>query len=773
MKIRAKVVSPVVFVLLLLSSPLVARAGGTQADRLAAENLLFSARELIHGDPDAPGRAARIVTLLQAAEAIEPEHPRTCRLLSEVYALQGKAEKAAQAVAVCLEAHPQDAQLASRWLALQLAQLQQAQQRAVFLKEILERPELSDALKSDAAVQLALIRQGQGQPHEAHAMFLRALRLDPLSPEAISAFLNLSGPVDPEKRAELMIRLHVSQPRNQALNLRIALMLGQFGLYGRALEMFDTIEKVHAGGDVASVDPAVLSAWCNALLDAGKPRQMLDLVKKASDSEQAEEDPWLLPRIEAHRMLGESDKAKPLIDLLEKRYRKRLSQEDLSAALATEVSWFYLTWKPDDKEAAAFAQKASDLQPDHPLSRRVLGMSLLAAGQEDKGLTLLEPLMEKDAFAAAGVARHFLDADRSEDAAAAVKAGARASRSGPGARVLRSLAARMKLQLDPPGGARTAAKAFDEATWVRTAVVSPERFVRVTLVPVDQSVLPGEPIEVDAIVENLSQQPLPLGLQGILRPVMKLRVVTGSARVFDDLPPLVWQAPRVLLPEARMQTRYRLDIGDLGSTLRSMPFARGSLTVTAWPESSVSDQAQEGPAKPRLSVEPVVILRRSLVSTDSDSPDAWLRAYRRRVADLESMLEQKDLTRRLRAGRQVAALAGFSRRVELGKAQMPKLLRDVSLRPDARRLLRKALLNTSPVVRSQVLTDLANLPLSEAMAGPVTARLGDPSWLVRMRAVELVGQSRLGDRGKILEHFASARHQMVSQMARAFVPQSD
>jgi hypothetical protein len=118
----------------------------------------------------------------------------------------------------------------------------------------------------------------------------------------------------------------------------------------------------------------------------------------------------------------------------------------------------------------------------------------------------------------------------------------------------------------------------------------------------------------------------------------------------------------------------------------------------------------------------------------------------------------------------VALLALLARRVDLDQASLPPMLSGISLSEDATALLGKALLNRSPVVRAQVLATLQQGPLSDAVIDRAAGRLGDPSWLVRMRAVELLGAARVSGRRPVLEHFATQGAEHVARMARAFLP---
>jgi tetratricopeptide (TPR) repeat protein len=761
----------IICALLLSFAPGVAPAQElSEADRLAAENLVHSARALIHGRADVPGRAGRIVTLLTAAEAIHPGQPGICRLLSDVYALRDQPQRAADAAAVCLRARPDDVQTGRRWVSLQLAQFQTAEQRKAFLADLLESRELSDVVKAHVAGQLATVLRGQGQTEQAREMFLRALALDSSSPEAISVVLEMEQAGEPQRRVELMGRLHRAQPRNAALNLRWALTLGQLGLHDAALEAFDYMDALRKKVPSPATDEPFLAAWCNALLDAGKWRAVIEKIERRTGGQDEASADWLLPLLEAHRALGNSQESEKLLSRLEAQYRKRLEAEPMTASLATELAWFYLVWKPDPLEALKFARRAQALQPDHPLSRRVLGMALLGGGQTREALELLEPLAAHDAYAAASVAQHYIDTGDKDRAAGIVAQAADVSRSGPGARELLAVAGQLEAKIEPPAAADEARKQWGDSTWLRKIAVNPGQALRITLEPVKETLLPGDAIEVRAILENLTDKSLPLGPEGVLSAVLKPRVVTGSGQAFDDLPLMTWASGGALAPEAKLETKARLDVGALESRLSAMPLAAGSLTVAATCEPIIGASGEAESGQPGLAVEPVALERRSLVEADSNAPSAWVSAYRNRLASLESALAGEDLPGRISAGRQVALLALLARRVDLDQASLPPMLSGISLSEDATALLGKALLNRSPVVRAQVLATLQQGPLSDAVIDRAAGRLGDPSWLVRMRAVELLGAARVSGRRPVLEHFATQGAEHVARMARAFLP---
>jgi hypothetical protein len=54
------------------------------------------------------------------------------------------------------------------------------------------------------------------------------------------------------------------------------------------------------------------------------------------------------------------------------------------------------------------------------------------------------------------------------------------------------------------------------------------------------------------------------------------------------------------------------------------------------------------------------------------------------------------------------------------------------------------------------------------MLKPMGPRFDDPSWLVRLRAAETIGQSRTAGRKTILEYLAADKVSYVRDMAKAF-----
>ena len=107
------------------------------------------------------------------------------------------------------------------------------------------------------------------------------------------------------------------------------------------------------------------------------------------------------------------------------------------------------------------------------------------------------------------------------------------------------------------------------------------------------------------------------------------------------------------------------------------------------------------------------------------------------------------------------------RQAELGKKKLPRGFDLVYKRNDMLILCRTALGDRSPVVRSEMLTALGRVKLDEPLLELLIPAFKDPSWLVRLRVVELIGASGTKGRKSIIDYFASDDQEYVKNMARA------
>ncbi len=741
--------------------------GQTAPARMAGASLRHSAVSLLHR-PEAPGRAGRIYALIRAAGAIDKSSPETCRILADIHAVRSQPVQAAKALATCVRGGSRDIQLGRRWLSLELAGLQRAETRAQLLEQLIKDNSLPGELRAEAAVQLGKIRLGQAEPTLAAAMYQRALRADPGNPSALAAMLATNVGIGNDTRAATVIRLHNALPGNETLAVRAADALGAVGLYDRAVTMLDYVGDLREKLGITEAARSFLSARCNALLDAGHARDVVKLLEPHIEKTGGYDDIYL-PLIEAYQRLGKPDQAKPLIDAMETHLKQQLEDQPLTGELAIQLGWFYAVIKPDSKQAETFAEAAEKLQPDNPLARRIRGVSLLQAGRSEQAVKLLNPLVGSDPWAAAFLADHYHQAGQGDLARQTLNNAGLATRSGPAARQLRTVAKAIQVELPTPPGAQAAREAFQAGQQLRIWTLTPQMALSVQLQAVDDEVAPGEPMELIVKLTNLTGQPLPLGADGVARPVVALEAVTGAGRTFNRLPTAILPAPRLLAATSSIQTRLRVDVGELDRALRQVPLSRGVVTFSGTFDPQTDKNGKTVSLSPGLQVAPAAIVRAGLVvPPQADTPAAWKRSYDQAIDRIDSASRSKTLARRLLAARQVASLLALSRNVELGKAEMPDMLKGLSVKPDAMDLYKRLLLDRSPVVRAEMLAAVQAAALGNDMLKPMGPRFDDPSWLVRLRAAETIGQSRTTGRKTILEYLSADKVSYVRDMARAF-----
>ena len=741
-----------------------ASAPAQDAARVAAAQLAHGAVDLLHSRPETPGRAGRVVALLEAAAALDADSPTICRMTADLHVLHNDAAAAAAALRRCVGSAAPDQDLAERWLQLELSTRQTAEARVELLRGLVDDPATAESVKADAAAALGRLRVGQKEYAEALAMFQRALRHDPHNLSALTGMLEMPQGVSVADRAGMVLRLHETRPRDVGSAILAAATLGELGLHDQALQMLDFAGQLE--GERPS--PAMLMARSNALLDAKQYQQAIDLLNAQLVQGQGFSDLYL-PLVEAHLRLKQEEQRKPLIEAIEGHLRKGIAEGPVSADQAVQISWFYSAVKPDAAKAAEFAALAEKLQPDHPLTQRVLGAALLQAGKADEAIAKLAPLAPQDPFAAALLVKHYGQAGQKDEAARVLEASALASRSGPGARWLRQAAEEAALKVPAHEAAAAAAEAYAAGERIRRLTLAPQQAVKVTLAGTKEEFLPGEPIELVATLTNIADRAIPLGEAGLAQAVMPLRVVTGSGREFSRLPTVVFPGPRQLHPGRSVQTTLRIDVGELGDTLAVSPLARGSLTVVATFNPIRDARGRWTSATPTVPEPSAVLVRLPLIESPT-RPDAtsWRLAYTDMLARLEKGLKSDSLPDRILAGRQIGSLVCKARHVELGLSSMPEALADMSLKPDAIKLYQKALVDRSPLVRAQVIASLLPVSLSEELLKPLGPRLTDPSWLVRLRVCELIGASRSTGRKTVLDLMAADKAEPVQAMARAF-----
>ncbi len=743
------------------------------ADRLAAESLRNAGFSMVHSPAGTPARARRLVALVTFADRLQPGHPQTHWMLASIHETQGKLQPAAAATRVCLAARPRDHALGVRHLRLAGGTLEKRTDRIAFLRTAIARKDLPDSVRAAAAVELAQVQQTSGAKGALQA-YNEAIALDPCNPRALQGRLALKADPTPLDRIDAMIGLLKGNPGATSVAWEAAVLLDQLGLYASSLELFDHAHEVaRRRGEEISHDFLVNSF--NTMLDAGQAQRALETFVPMQEKFKASADFQSL-LIEAYRDRGQNDKADAIVRTMDLSYRVKAPSAAVSLSSATELAWFYLTTLPRPEAALEHARQAAMLKPDSPLVQRILGIAELTSGRKqlaDVGLARLRKILTKDIYAAVFLAEHYHATRDAASGKEAILAGAAHAHSGPAFRRLLAVAGKLKVTIPAAGDAdkvRDRIKTLDRKALAIAR--KPETAVTVTLRPPAKSVAVGEAVTIEATLTNRAATRLSLGDWGLFSPVLALQVSVagGTTGTFTNLPLATWPAPRYLEPGGSVRCTVRLDVGGLAATLAAHPLDDLMLTV-----SGVLDPVQEGrtfrSGVPSIVVQPVQITRSSLLGAfDRSNADLWRATYQRSLGLIVRDIKHGSLPQRMRAVRQIGALLTLARRVELGKATLPKQLADVFSKPVLFAMLQAALRDKSDVVRAEMIAALGTVPMENDIVTLISRGAGveDPSGLVRFRLVELLGASGLRGQETIIDFLARDRYDMVRMMAQAF-----
>ena len=745
-----------------------------ETDRLAAESLVYHADRLSLL-PDAPGRLTRARALLEFARRLDASSREVYRLLENVYRSSDSEQQADAALEAYLAACPGDYEKSQSWLRVKWNRMNSVEARIEFCKSVAEDRSRPAAVKADALVEMALRLHGRGDRAEAIEAVNRAIRLDPYNTEALGLKQRLEPTAGGD--VELMLARLTVCPADASAAIALADMLQAKGLYKQAISFFEHAGNAAGPGDKhLSLEAA--AGMCDAMLDAGQAEKAIEdfePLRKANP----DADELAFRLVEAHRILGQKDKADKLVAELISSYKSR--QTTSPANLVKELAWFFLAVKLDDpRSALRCAQQAVQLapmtdSPAGPAPEVLLAAAKLKSGNTAEGVQGLSRLAPGNIFAAAFLAEHLYSAGKQQEAGKVLLQGLSLGRGGWAYRRLKAMADQHKVQAPPLADAepiRKLVESFDKD--LLTAGLAPERLVSVRLEAVKDKVAPGEPVEIRATLTNKGDMRLAVGTQGLFVPRIALQVTAGAGKAaFADLPVARWPAGRYLMPGESISMQVCLDKGPLAQMLCRRPLDEIALTVSAL-LGPVEREDQKGKrtiasSLPAVTIQPVTITRLSLLSRLppeklNDMPSAYQESLGWIVYDMK----KGQLPVRMRAARQVASLLEWSRQIEAREAPPPQALAGKVLRPVVLRMLEEVLKDSAPAVRAEMLAALCDVKLDADVLKCLTPVIDDSSPLVRLRVVELVGASDTSGKDTIVTYLAQDADELVRLMASAF-----
>lgn len=700
-----------------------------------------------------PGDATRIRALLEAAARLSPNRPEPHLLLHELSALAGDGQSALAALQKAVEADPAHQSAFVSWLDLSETSLNTVEQRAQLLERVLQenRPGWARAV---VQARLAMSRLGRMDRDGARAALAAALAADPTCPEAVDLrVLMLADGLPAAERLRALlaaVRLH---PLDGDLVWSVGALLDECGRPAEALKFYDAARAAYGGG-VATPDQAVQLAE-NAVA-RGDLRGAIEILRTLTESESyAPRDLMLLMLLLKQANIAvEVEVAR---QRLKRRFETIREPDEFPVEELAQAAWFYILGDPQPERALMLAEAASRRAPGDPFVARVLGWAQAANTRNEEARSTLAPLAARDPWAACRLARLHLDAG-DESAARRVLADLKnAPRHGPAAEQLRELGLPVpstQAAADDPA-LHEALSAFDMGLF--ECQRQPERFVGVTLEMEDLSPAPGEPWMAVIALTNRWRDPILLGPDGLVNPVVQLslRLEGDRTRELPDLLTVHCDATRVLAPGQSVRVRLPLDVGPARRMSRLSPQRLLRVTVSGVldPLRGADGTWQPGPTGQRL--RPVSFNR----VPAGISAAQW-------AALFAALAGEEDMPR-ARAIEQLGQLLGEAQRgARAAAAPDPIPQRQIE------QALRLALAAPSWEIRVRTLEALQVCGLDAEMLHGVEQCLAHEHWLVRLMAVRLLARQEAAFAARAAQIQQTDADPLVRLVAESYVLRS-
>jgi tetratricopeptide (TPR) repeat protein len=772
--------------LVTLASTLVAQdrsadALGEQAQSLAAESFRHSGVEMSHSPSETFGRGVRMITLHLFADRLDPNDPRTHRVLADVYEVQGLAEKALRSAEIYFQANPTDHSAGLRWLFRHKAVLQSAEEALEFARTQAARGDLPDALRAEVLTFYADVLHSQGQPNQAVSALNEALRLDPYCPRAMGGVMTLAR--DPS--LELAINSHTNILRGHPMSATtcwaLGGLLGSVGLHDEAVAVFGYGRDISRRRTHTEVVGEYLLQYAGAMLDAGQNQQVVETFaplaeefepsRMVKDYHESRDLRVLL--IEAYRQLGKTEQADQLSQAVHEDFQALRADANDNAVLARNAGWFYLLQKRDIERAGEYSELAVRTEPDHPETRALQAGIELRTGQADAAVRHLKPVLGSTPWAGAMLLEASVEAGNMETARGILDSLARLPRRGRAFRHLARQAQRGGLTLPQHPTKQAARDAVAEL--IETYIPlwgEPEKILSVSVQPVRKSVKPCDPIELKVAVRNISKVSVPVGSWGLFSPAVGFRVRVGKG---DDAPPETFTrvplaslpSPRYLEPGAEISDTVRIDVADFARYIDTRPLEELTIEVDSLldPITIQTDQEQDEPNTfsplPGLEIAPATITRSSLfdsypVRFDRSDPSAWQPAYMKLLGYMVREIKTGSLPERMRVARRLGSLLAAATLDRNDRGDIPEPLDGKLSLAHLVRMMVEMQKDRSPAVRAEMLAAMDHCIMEDWVLNYIAPRFSDPAAMVRYRALEVVAQAGVKNNTPVIQSFLTS-----------------
>jgi tetratricopeptide (TPR) repeat protein len=565
--------------------------------------------------------------LIMAAMKLDPSEPRYPRMLYEAMKTLGDTAGQLKALKAYRDLVPKDQWAAVNFIDLTIGTMQTAEARFDYLNKLLSYGDdvVAPEVRSHAAFRASQTARERGQDDLADSLIGQALKLNPLNLDALRVKLEIVGDQEnttPAERVNVLLSMLKSNPTQPAVTYRLAREAADVGLPEDALKHYtlsvnlSTMTGIPMGREFAvGYASELFMMFQPQLLTATKPITDFLLKQDPGDVEA------LLIRWLAEKGVGDKDATAKSQQQIVNAAMNRLAvlrgqlgvtgqgattrpiespeplalpelSEDLArlkndtyaalrqpyAQAVTDLAWYlvYVANKPD--EAAKLLPSLKELLSDkNPVIVRIEGWIFLAKDQPDQAGVKFKAVADQDVLARA--ATYLLWAKNPAEKEPAAAAGRKLLQQNPSgllAALLQDVMRDLGLKLE----------AREEAAEVKKALAGfPKDFLRVIDAPQNFYTIQGqmvggrilfpfgEPLMAQVTIKNVSQYPITVGPEGIIRNDLwfdaQLRglvqqTVMGAA--YERITQML-----VLKPGDSVTQTVRLDQGQLAQVLSANP----------------------------------------------------------------------------------------------------------------------------------------------------------------------------------------------------------
>lgn len=553
--------------------------------------------------------------MLQAAVRLNPDDPRYLRLLSEAQ-LQVRNEAGALDTLRQLVAKDPASQTAQiQLIDLYQSSLQTAEARMDHLKNLLGVQAIPEPVRSHVALRLARLYMERSQAEQALNMLSQAVRLNPQNLSALQMrYQMLQSSGSPLERSTVLMAMLRANPAQPAVAATLANETAQVGLvddslswYGVALNVYNRLgqlppaqtavdyaaELFISGQSPAAIgwvtqllqmDPTNVDAWfLRLVIERGNGNK--DLYDKAKHDALVA----LTNRLQmARQAAGHKDAATqpietpgeasiPDVTAEVKAINEKTAQEIRSAYTMSliDLAWFEAYFNEQPAQVRKLLDSLKLLLPaDNLTLARLEGWAMLLEGKKDEAKVKLSAVSDRDPLGALGLIRLADKNAAGEQSAGAI--GRRIFNDNPSG----VLGALLWGELNSHGvqvilsqqavGIKMELEKFP-TDWLKI-IDSPDGFYVLRAVPQQVSHQFGEPMFAQITLRNISNYPLTVSPDGVIRPDLWIDAqLRGAAQqgvppVFDRL------AQQILLPPGQSMSQIvRVDQGALDQLFASNP----------------------------------------------------------------------------------------------------------------------------------------------------------------------------------------------------------